>query len=502
MNRLVYFLIVPVLVSSVFGQTIYGIKSKHISGSSSEPGQYAVPATLYKFNDDGTDFDEIAPITNSGSQVRADALAYSESLGLWCFQISPSVSSTLCQIDPNTAVVISDDFVYSDRQIFGATFDRHGYLWAIDQTYDELLKIDVSTGTILSQVILTLDGSSYDLTNAAGDICFDALGQAYMVDHNYIYQLDIYSGSLTLLFTDLSTRFLVGTVVPTDSLDTLITFDVILTSIDNDDVFVYDLNNLGYPEYLFESILDDYNAGRGDLATDIPADLTARSLFDADSADWTAARLSKEYSLIETLDVSYDEQGYISVEDANELLTVFSAPSIYLGDKSEWLGGDISFDLMTDTAGTLSGQIAIILVGADFSLYSPTILPTDTWGNYSVSLTPQGWSSSLATVGGTVTVDMMYQVLSNLQAVYIIADFTDQSQTTYLDNVQMVSGLSVDSDLNEFVDLVDFGIFAEQWKQTSCTADTWCDGQDFDKSGTVDLEDLYYLAVNWLDVIY
>lgn len=323
MSRFVFFFAVSAFVYSCCGQTIYGIKSQSIGSTAT--GQYLAPATLYKFSDDGTAFTSIAPITDNGTQLRADGLAYSTNDGLWCFGILPDVSSTLYQIDPNTAEVIGEGTVFTEKQIFAATFDRSGFLWAVDQSDDVLLKIDISTGTVLNEVSLTLDGDLYDVTNSSGDICFDAFGQAYMVDHNYIFQLDVYTGALSLLFDDQSGKYLVGAVIPAERPDTLITFDVLLTSIDNDDIFVYDLADLSEPVYLFEAILNSYNAGRGDLAADC---------------------------------------GY-----------------------------------------------------------------------------------------------------------------------------------------SNFIDLVDFGAFAGEWKQNLCAADTWCDGQDFDKSGIVDLDDLYFLAANWLEVV-
>jgi len=62
----------------------------------------------------------------------------------------------------------------------------------------------------------------------------------------------------------------------------------------------------------------------------------------------------------------------------------------------------------------------------------------------------------------------------------------------------MISGLSVDSNGSGFVDLEDFARFASQWQHNTCIADTWCDGQDFNKSGVVNLSDLHYLLINWL----
>jgi hypothetical protein len=500
MRQSLYVFALQVLVATCFSQTIYGIKSKSVSPQTGQAA-YVTPATLYRFEDYGSSFARIAAITYNGTQIRADGLAYSSTLGLWCFKIVPDVSSTLYEIDPNTAAVISGGMVFNDRQIFGAAFDRYGQLWAIDQTDDELLKIDISSGTILQEIPLSFDGGAYNLDNSAGDICFDAMGQAYLVDHRWIYRLNIHTGVLTLLYADTTpyNKYLVGAVVPTKRPDTLIAFDVILTSFDNDDIFVYDLANLGEPDYLFEEILDDYNAGRGDFAADLPADLIVSSTFDTDADGWTGAGLSpSDFSeVLFTLPISWYADGYIGIDDGDEVWTTFSAPAKFLGDKSDWLGGEISLDLKNVTGGIHLDEPVVFLVAPGTVLCSPRILPSFTWDHYSIPLTPEGWHVNTID-GPEPDLAMMHYVLSDLQAMYIIGDYVSGTEMTYIDNVQMISGLSADSDHSGFVDLEDFAQFATQWRQTTCTAGAWCDGQDFNKSGAVNFSDLHYLLINWL----
>jgi len=48
------------------------------------------------------------------------------------------------------------------------------------------------------------------------------------------------------------------------------------------------------------------------------------------------------------------------------------------------------------------------------------------------------------------------------------------------------------------VDLVDFSAFADNWLQAGCVSATWCDGSDFDRSGSVGLSDALILADEWL----
>jgi hypothetical protein len=57
--------------------------------------------------------------------------------------------------------------------------------------------------------------------------------------------------------------------------------------------------------------------------------------------------------------------------------------------------------------------------------------------------------------------------------------------------------IKVDLNLTGKVDFVDFSIFASQW-MNDCQSPEWCYGSDFDKSGKVDMFDLVVFAENWM----
>lgn len=59
-----------------------------------------------------------------------------------------------------------------------------------------------------------------------------------------------------------------------------------------------------------------------------------------------------------------------------------------------------------------------------------------------------------------------------------------------------------DLDLEDDVDLADFSIFAEHWKESDCTEPNWCGRADMDRSGDVNWPDLDILAENWLTTLY
>jgi len=64
-----------------------------------------------------------------------------------------------------------------------------------------------------------------------------------------------------------------------------------------------------------------------------------------------------------------------------------------------------------------------------------------------------------------------------------------------------VLAVQPDSDINDDgkINLEDFAVLATWWDdENACLTADWCEGSDFDMSGTVDMSDLTYFAENWL----
>jgi len=64
-----------------------------------------------------------------------------------------------------------------------------------------------------------------------------------------------------------------------------------------------------------------------------------------------------------------------------------------------------------------------------------------------------------------------------------------------------VLAVQPDTDINDdgTVNIEDFAVLAVWWDDENvCSSPDWCDGADFDMSGTVDMLDLTYFAENWL----
>ncbi|MBT6273655.1 MAG: hypothetical protein HOI95_05920 [Chromatiales bacterium] len=83
----------------------------------------------------------------------------------------------------------------------GGAFDNSGRLWAVDSLQNRLLTIDVTTGTIVSGVALTLGGPAFDI-GFSTDIAFRTDGTLILNHINSFYSLSSASGALSLAFTD------------------------------------------------------------------------------------------------------------------------------------------------------------------------------------------------------------------------------------------------------------------------------------------------------------
>ncbi|MBN1126152.1 MAG: hypothetical protein JXA82_14180 [Sedimentisphaerales bacterium] len=189
-------------------------------------------------------------------------------------------------------------------------------------------------------------------------------------------------------------------------------------------------------------------------------------------------------------------------------ITLFSAPTMFLGNQTEAFGSDLHFDIWISYTSDEEWP-AVILEGAAKNLYynmPPTMVGN--WTHRSISLVGAGWRKSWR--GGFATDTDMMEVLANLQGLYINAEWSDTGDLTYLDNV-VFPGIphfcgdqdhpypEVDLSFDCRVDLFDIAEFSSQWSRIDCSSDNDdCDGADFNLNGIIDLEDLSMIASEWL----
>ncbi len=64
--------------------------------------------------------------------------------------------------------------------------------------------------------------------------------------------------------------------------------------------------------------------------------------------------------------------------------------------------------------------------------------------------------------------------------------------------------LAIPGDLNgdDYVNLTDLSLFADQWLADDCISPDWCDGTDINHSGNVDFNDFAFLAQNWMTTAF
>jgi len=88
-------------------------------------------------------------------------------------------------------------------------------------------------------------------------------------------------------------------------------------------------------------------------------------------------------------------------------------------------------------------------------------------------------------------------------------DFCRQCDLDYTESVDfndfaifvnnwLLETIPADVDVDGDVDFTDYACFASHWLEENCIAPTWCAHTDFDKSGQVNIFDLYIFINNWL----
>jgi hypothetical protein len=246
-----------------------------------------------------------------------------------------------------------------------------------------------------------------------------------------------------------------------------------------------------------------------------PSSAAISSTFDNDAEGWLVVQVQSGYGLpvtggaVPRWSATYGLiGGGIETEDWYAE-TFFSAPAKFLGDQSAALGTDLQFDIYisyTDNAA----YPAVILHGAAKNLfYTMMSTPIGVWTHRNIPLVGAGWKVN--GWNGTTATDVdMQEVLSNLQGLYINAEWKSGPDLTYLDDVILAGAAPVCGDAAHphpvadingdcRVNWHDAAAFAAQWARADCTpGNGHCQGADLDVDGTVDLADLVVMATEWL----
>jgi fibronectin type 3 domain-containing protein len=194
-----------------------------------------------------------------------------------------------------------------------------------------------------------------------------------------------------------------------------------------------------------------------------------------------------------TLDDLLSNVNYPDNPSGRQLVTKLEGPvnwgdnygSRFLGYLNPVTSGSYTFWIACDNMGFL--LLSTDDASANLLIIAYTVDPTNwqAWDTY-----PSQQSSPISLVAGR---KYYIEVL--------------QKEDTGNDNVsvawegpgisrQVIDGIYLSPCCMEFVD---FAGFAAQWSRTDCNADNnWCSGNDFDRNGTVDIEDAMSFANGWL----
>ena len=177
------------------------------------------------------------------------------------------------------------------------------------------------------------------------------------------------------------------------------------------------------------------------------ADVT--STFDSDSENWTAVShpFRSHVEAPSTSDLPYDGTfgnpvGSVRLGDVYPNTGV-SAPPQYLGDKSAYYGGTLTYDIYIRFSDDIAYP-AVVLNGGTMSLYYDAPSPqVDEWETVVVELNESGWTVSGSTTPASQA--QLQEVLANLVGLYIDIEWNTGPDDTSVDNVTLADASPVES---------------------------------------------------------
>ncbi len=244
----------------------------------------------------------------------------------------------------------------------------------------------------------------------------------------------------------------------------------------------------------------------------VQGDALVSNAFDFDTEGWLAVELPFGYALpiTDSTTPGWTDEGHpggaLLIADVFAE-TFFAAPARYLGSQCSAFGSTLRFDiLITETDN--AWYPAVILERASKALYynlPPT--PVGVWTTRSIPLSGADWRLNSWT-GPEASDRDMFEVLSDLQGLYINAEWHTGSDYTLLDNVLWNGSSCGDADhpypagdisQDCYVNLIDFSLLSHRWLSSGCDdMNNWCDKADVTFNSSVGLEDVLVLAEAWL----
>jgi hypothetical protein len=186
-------------------------------------------------------------------------------------------------------------------------------------------------------------------------------------------------------------------------------------------------------------------------ALTLPATATIVSTFDNDTEGW--GTLNDAHSFMWTDTIGNPPGAIRATDNTAGQWWYFAASNDYLGNKSGYYGGELSWDIMLIVGTHNSGGRAdVMLVGGGMSIgIDLAVSPVNgQWTSWSVTLDANegDWRHVNQLTHGTLTSSVVSEaqfqtVMSSLTGLYIRGEYTTGPDAAALDNVMLIPGPGV-----------------------------------------------------------
>jgi hypothetical protein len=175
------------------------------------------------------------------------------------------------------------------------------------------------------------------------------------------------------------------------------------------------------------------------LSTSAFAGIIAQSTFDTDNDGWSVGEFFPAIAGGGTTLATHNAGGFIRTDDSYAWVA-FRAPSKFLGNLLIHYGGLLMFsERVLSSDGTAFPAVALTSGSTTIQYWGNP--PGTDWTTYTIPLNETGWQFADGTVsnGPPVSSAQFKQVLSNLTALTISAEWRTGEDQTDLDNVTLSS---------------------------------------------------------------
>lgn len=168
---------------------------------------------------------------------------------------------------------------------------------------------------------------------------------------------------------------------------------------------------------------------------------TVRSTFDNGTENWTVVG-DAQGGQVEPTQVSEggNPGGYLEADDdVSGGVWYWNASRAYLGDKSTYVGGTLSFDLRQSATDSQFDATDVVLVSGDtrlgYDFGNASTHPKTNWTHYEVQLSADGWTN--LSEDAPATEADLERVLSDLDELRIRGEYREGSDTGGIDTVEL-----------------------------------------------------------------